>query len=183
MPTALLIVDLQNDYFPGGALPLVGSDAAVTEAARLLAGFRDRGLPVVHVQHLSTRPGATFFLPGTQGAEIHAAVRPVQGEPVVQKHFPNAFRDTSLQALLAERGVDALVICGAMSHMCIDATTRAAFDLGYRCSVAADACATRDLEHAGHRVAAADVHAAFMAALAVPYARIAPAAELLGSLA
>ncbi|HEY5791628.1 MAG TPA: cysteine hydrolase family protein [Gammaproteobacteria bacterium] len=183
MTTALLLVDLQNDYFRGGALELVGSDAAVGQAARLLAAWRAAGRPVVHVRHLSLRPGATFFLPGTPGAEIHPGVHPEAGEPVVEKHFPNSFRDTELQQTLQGRGVEALVICGAMSHMCIDATTRAAFDLGYRCSVAADACATRDLEFAGRRVAAADVHAAFMAALAAPYARVAGAAELLEGLA
>ncbi|MDX1593565.1 MAG: cysteine hydrolase family protein [Gammaproteobacteria bacterium] len=183
MPTALLIVDLQNDYFPGGALPLVGAEHAAERAAELLERCREAGRPPIHVRHLATRPGATFFLPDTPGAEIHAAVRPRTGEPVVEKHLPNAFRDTVLQTLLADLGVDELVICGAMSHMCIDATTRAAFDLGYRCSVAADACATRDLEFDGRRVAAADVHAAFMAALAQPYARVATAGDLGGAFA
>lgn len=172
MTTALLIVDLQNDYFPGGAMPLVGSDAAVAQAVKLLDRFRDEGLPVVHVRHLSVRPGSTFFLPGTPGAEIHPLLHPSPGEPVIEKHFPNSFRDTSLQQVLEDLGIKSLVICGAMSHMCIDTTVRAAFDLGYQCSVAADACATRDLEHAGHKVAAVDVHAAFMAALALPFARV-----------
>ena len=182
MTTALLIVDLQNDYFPGGALPLVGSESAAEQAARLLTGFRDSGRPVVHVRHLSVRPGATFFIPDTPGAEIHSTVRPAEGERVIEKNFPNSFRDTGLQSTLQELEVEALVICGAMSHMCIDATTRAAFDLGYRCSVAADACATRDLDYSGHKVAAADVHAAFMAALTVPYARVDSARELLGAI-
>ena len=88
-----------------------------------------------------------------------------------------------IQARLDALGVDALLICGAMSHMCVDSTTRAAFDLGYRCSVAADACATRDLEFAGRKIAAADVHAAFMAALALPFARVATTGELLEALA
>lgn len=183
MTTALLLVDLQNDYFAGGAMPLVGTEAAASQAARLLARFRADGRPLVHVRHLSLRPGATFFLPGTPGAEIHATLRPLPGEPVIEKNFPNSFRDTDLQPLLQQLGVEALLICGAMSHMCIDTTTRAAFDLGYRCSVAADACATRDLEFAGHRVAAADVQAAFMAALAVPFARVDTTAALLEGLA
>ena len=66
-----------------------------------------------------------------------------------------------------------------MSHMCIDTTVRAAFDLGYRCQVAADACATRDLEFGGRRVAADDVHAAYMAALAAPFAEVLPSAQIL----
>jgi nicotinamidase-related amidase len=175
MTTALLLVDVQNDYFAGGAMPLEEMDRAAERAAHLLAAFRGRGLPVFHVRHLSVRPGATFFVPGTAGADIHAAVAPRAGEPVVEKNFPNAFRATDLEARLRAAGVDQLVIAGAMSHMCIDATTRAAFDQGFKCTVAEDACATRALEFAGRQLPARDVHAAFMAALAVPYAKIARA--------
>src|SRR6185312_16775895 len=96
MKTALLIVDIQKDYFPGGAMQLVGSEAAAERAAALLASFRERGLPVVHIQHLAKRAGASFFVPGTRGAEIHARVAPAPGESVITKHFPNAFRETSL---------------------------------------------------------------------------------------
>lgn len=182
MTTALLLIDIQNDYFAGGAMALEGMDAAAANASKLLDAFRRRSAPVVHVRHLSVRPGATFFLPGTPGAEIHAAVSPRPGEPVVQKNFPNAFRATPLADVLREAGADTVVIAGAMSHMCIDATTRAAFDLEFRCTVAADACATRALEFEGRRIPAADVHAAFMAALAVPYARVAKTETILGEM-
>ncbi len=172
MTTALLIVDIQNDYFPGGNMALVGMDAAAEKASKLLETFRDKGLPLYHVQHLSIRPGATFFIPNTPGVEIHEAVKPKAGEPLIQKHFPNAFRGTQLLEKIRTDGIDQLVICGAMSHMCIDATTRAAFDLGFKCTVVEDACATRDLAFHGETVAAKDVHAAFMAALSVPYASV-----------
>ncbi|HTO48986.1 MAG TPA: cysteine hydrolase family protein [Burkholderiales bacterium] len=183
MTTALLLVDVQNDYFAGGAMPLDGMDRAAARAARLLAAFRARGLPIVHVRHLSVRPGATFFVPGTPGADIHASVAPRAGEPVVEKNFPNAFRATDLEPRLRAAGADHLVIAGAMSHMCIDATARAAFDHGFTCTVAEDACATRALEFAGRTLPARDVHAAFMAALAVPYAKIAQADACVDALA
>ncbi len=172
MTNALLIVDVQNDYFEGGALPLVGMDAAASRVSNLLDRFRAAGAPVYHVQHLSTRPGATFFVPGTEGCEIHPAAAPQADEPLVRKNFPSAFRDTDLDEQLRDAGVEGLVICGAMTHMCIDTTTRAAFDLGYACTVAADACATRDLEFGGRKVSAADVQSAFMAALSVPFASV-----------
>lgn len=178
MKTGLLLVDIQNDYFPGGSMELVSMDAAAGAASTVLAKFRDEKHPVYHVQHVSARPGATFFLPGTEGMETHSSVAPVEGEAVVQKNFPNSFRDTRLLDTLKGDGIEHLVICGAMSHMCIDATTRAAFDLGFSCTVVADACATRDLEFEGKAIPAADVHAAFMAALAVPYAKVVSAAEL-----
>jgi len=164
-------------------MPLEEMDRAAARAVRLLAAFRERGLPIVHVRHLSTRPGATFFVPGTSGADLHASVAPRAGEPVVEKNFPNAFRATDLEARLRAAGVDQLVIAGAMSHMCIDATARAAFDHGFKCTVAEDACATRALEFAGRTLPARDVHAAFMAALAVPYAKIARAEACVDALA
>jgi nicotinamidase-related amidase len=182
MTTALVLVDIQNDYFPGGNMALEGMDAAAANAARLLAGFRARGLPVFHVRHLSVRPGATFFVPGTPGADLHVSVGPAAGEPVVEKNFPNGFRGTSLLEQLRGANADGVVIAGAMSHMCIDATTRAGFDHGLRCTVAEDACATRALEFGGRTIPARDVHGAFMAALAVPYARIASTEDVLRAL-
>jgi nicotinamidase-related amidase len=182
MKTALLLVDIQNDYFPGGKMELVGMEAAARRASELLATFRQIELPVYHIQHLSVRPGATFFLPGTVGAEIHEAVRPTEEEALIQKNFPNAFRETNLLHVLKAHGVGQLVICGAMSHMCIDATTRAAFDLGFRCTVVENACATRDLSFHDRKVPARDVHAAFMAALSVPYAVVTSTDDCIASL-
>mgnify|MGYP000973861754 CR=1 FL=1 len=170
--TALVLVDIQNDYFPGGAMELRGADAAAERAAAVLDRFRTAGAPVVHVRHESARPGATFFLPGTPGADIRACVAPRAGEAVLTKAYPNSFRETPLAAQLAALGARRLVVCGMMTHMCVDATVRAAFDLGYAVTVAGDACATRDLVYEGRAVAAADVHAAFLAALAAVYATV-----------
>lgn len=177
--TALVLVDIQNDYFPGGRMELVGPQAAAAQAARLIDRFRGQGRPVIHVRHESVRPGSTFFLPGTDGARLHDAVAPASGEAVVVKHYPNSFRETELQAVLTACGAQSLVICGMMTHMCIDATTRAAWDLGYACAVASDACATRDLTHAGTAVPAAHVQAAFLAALGAVYARVVTVQALL----
>jgi nicotinamidase-related amidase len=179
MKTALVLVDLQNDYFPGGAMELSGMAAAGARAGELLAACRSRGFPIFHVQHLALRPGATFFRPGTPGAEIHQSVQPRPGETVIPKHFPNSFRETGLAELLRGAGIEELIICGAMSHMCIDATTRAAADLGFRCTVVHDACAARDLAFGDLVIPAAQVHGAFMAALAPIYARVLSLEEFL----
>jgi nicotinamidase-related amidase len=174
---ALILVDIQNDYFPGGSFELVGMEAAARQAQLMLEKFRDRRSPIFHIQHLSTHPGATFFLPGTEGAKTHTMVAPRSDESVITKHFPSSFRETPLLAQLQAAGVEEVVVCGAMSHMCIDATVRSAFDLGLRVVAIADACATRDLEYAGQVVAAAEVHCAFMAALTMFYAKVITAAE------
>ena len=177
--TALIIVDLQNDYFPGGRWELDGSEAAAAKAAALLRSFRAKGLPVVHIRHEFPTTDAPFFVPGSDGAEVHPSVRELEGEPVMLKHQINSFRDTRLKETLDELEVDSVLICGAMSHMCIDAVTRAAHDYGYNCAIAHDACATLGLKFKGTTVPASQVHAAFMAALDFAYANVASADELL----
>lgn len=167
---ALLVIDIQNDYFPGGKWTLSNMDAAADNAARVIAASRAAGHLVVHVRHESLAAGAPFFVPGTKGAEIHEKVLPAQGEQVVLKHHVNCFRETSLQAILQGNGVEEVVIVGAMSHMCVHAAARAASDLGYRVTVVHDACASRDLEFDGAVIPAAQVHAAFMSALGFAYA-------------
>lgn len=179
MSQALLLIDIQNDYFPGGAMPLEGSVAAGLRAGELLAACRQRGIPVVHIQHLSTRPGAIFFVPDSVGVEIHACVAPLAGESVIRKNFPNSFRDTGLLEHLKNLGCDELLIGGMMSNMCVDATVRAAADLGFRCRLAHDACAARALSFNGVEVPAAQVHAAFMAALQGLYAEVVGVEKLL----
>lgn len=178
MRSALLLIDIQNDYFPGGNMALEGSTDAGARAGELLAAFRASGRPVIHIQHIALQPGATFFLPATAGAEIHPCVAPQAGEPVIVKHFPNSFRDTDLLSTLKDKGVEELVIAGMMTHMCVDATVRAAFDFGLRCRVASDACATRTLAFNGEPVPAAQVHAAFLAALLGVYAVVGTAHSL-----
>jgi nicotinamidase-related amidase len=172
MPSALILIDIQNDYFPGGAMELAGMTQAAANAQKVLAACRQERCPIFHIQHLALGPGATFFRPDTPGVEIHERVRPLPGEALIQKHYPNAFRDTDLKEALQRAGAANLVICGAMSHMCVDATTRAAFDHGFSCTVIHDACATRDLAFEGLTIPAAQVHGAFMAALGMRYARM-----------
>jgi nicotinamidase-related amidase len=168
----LLIVDIQRDYFPGGRNPLVEPDAAADAASRLLAAFRAEGSPVVHVKHVWDAPDAAFFAAGTPGVEIDARVAPHEDEPLVIKAFPNSFRETGLGDLLRDAAPEELVIVGMMSSMCVDATVRAAADFGYSVTVAHDACAAPDLAFGDTVIPGAQVHAAFMAALAGSYAKV-----------
>jgi nicotinamidase-related amidase len=172
MTRALVLVDIQRDYFPDGAFPLVEPVAAATAASTVLETFRASGELVVHVFHVSTDPGATFFRPGTPGIGFHHLVEPAAGEPVLEKHRPNSFIDTGLQRVLDDAGVRELVIVGMMSSMCIDSTTRAAHELGYTCTVVSDACAAPDLRYGDTVVPGASVHAAFMAALDGSFATV-----------
>lgn len=172
MNRALIIIDMQNDYFPGGKMELVGIEEAADKVGQVLTTFRAKKLPIFHIQHLSVNPGATFFLPDTEGVKIHPSVTPAEGEPLIKKHFPNSFRETSLLDELRSLGVQELIVCGAMSHMCIDTTVRAGFDLGFCCVVVADACATRDLSYGDQTIPAAQVQGAYMAPLSAVFAKV-----------
>jgi nicotinamidase-related amidase len=180
--SALILIDIQNDYFPGGRNPLEGSLEASLQAGKLLALFRCRFLSLFHIQHIADRPGASFFLPGTDGAQTHANVYPLPGEIVIQKHSPNSFRETSLLESLRISAIQHLVIAGMMTHMCVDATVRAASDLGFEVWLAQDACATKALEFGENRVPAKQVHLSFLAALEGTYARVMPTDQILEQL-
>jgi nicotinamidase-related amidase len=169
---ALILIDIQNDYFPGGDMELVGIDRASANAAELLGRFRDGRQPLIHVRHVFPSAAAPFFRPDTPGAKIHPSVAPAAGEKVVTKNFVNSFQQTDLKELLDAMEVGELLIAGAMSHMCIEGTTRAAADLGYKCQVIHDACATREQEFNGRKISAEDVHGAAMSTLAFAYAEV-----------
>jgi nicotinamidase-related amidase len=176
---AIIVVDLQNEYLPSGKLPLVGIDEAAANAAKVIEAARSAGDKVIHIRHESPTD-VPFFVPGTEGAEIIPVVAPADGELVITKNYPNSFRETKLKQALDEEGIQDVVVVGAMSHMCIDATSRAAADLGYSTTIVEDACATRDLEFNGKTVPAAQVHAAYMSALAFAYGKVVTTGELLG---
>ncbi len=167
---AVVMIDCQREYLDGD-LPLVGVEAALAEGARLVAAARSRGIPVVHVQHRG-RPGGLFDPEGPSFAIVDA-VAPEAGEAVVETGLPNAFAATGLDDALAAAGRKHLVVAGFMTHMCVSSTVRAALDLGYRCSVVAGACATRDLpDGAGGVIAADQLQRAELAALADRFATV-----------
>jgi nicotinamidase-related amidase len=159
--TALLIIDIQDFYFPGGAMPLVGPEAASLNAARILEKFRREGRLVVHVGH-NAKDKKGF----------HESVAPGNGEKVFMKNEVCAFNGTDLLPYLEEMKVRRLVIVGMQTHMCVEAAVRASSDLGFEVILVGDACATRDLKYKDRVVSAADVHAATLAALDRTYATV-----------
>ena len=171
MKEALLIIDVQNDYFPGGANELSRPFEAEKRIQELIAESRTCGRPVIYIQHFNP-PDDTFFLEGTLGAEISARIRPQPEDKVIIKRYPNSFLETELDAYLKSLQVDTLIVCGMMTHMCVDTTVRAAMDYGYQVCLVTDACATMDLELNGETIPAEMVQKAFIAALDGAFATI-----------
>ncbi|HJR81497.1 MAG TPA: cysteine hydrolase family protein [Anaerolineales bacterium] len=182
MRNALLLIDIQNDYFPGGKYPLVNPLEAAQKAYTILQCFREQGEHHVHIQHISKEPNATFFISGDRGTDIHDSVAHFEGEPIVYKHEPNSFLNTNLLELLRGWETERVVITGMMTHMCVDATARAASDLGFQVIVAEDACATRDLQYGDTTIPAEHVHKAFLAALK-SYGRVMKTDQIIALLA
>lgn len=164
MKKALLVIDLQNDYFCGGKMELEGVEEVLNKANELIAYAKLKKYKILFVQHFSTRKGASFFIPETKGVELHESLD-LNNEVIIKKHYPNSFRETSLQDYLTKEKIKDLIICGAMTHMCIESTVRAGFDLGYQITLASDACTTKDLTYNGQVVDAKNVQLACMAAL------------------
>lgn len=152
--TALIIIDIQDFYFPGGAAELVEPEKAADKAALVLKHFRDNNGLVVHVKHKVK-----------SGGDIYKILAPIDNEKVVTKSEVSCFNGTGLDDYLKSRNIKNLVLLGMQTHMCLEGGTRAAYDLGYKCTVIHDACATRDLKFGESIVKAADVHASTLATL------------------
>jgi len=164
MNKALIIIDMQNDYFPGGKMALQGIEEALQNTNDLIRFSRKQGYTIFFVQHIAADSGASFFVPSTPGVELHEELD-IQEDTIIQKHYPNSFRETELKAALDSEDIRDLIICGAMTHMCIDTTVRAGFDLGYNITLAHDACATKDLQFGETIIRAHEVHYSFVSAM------------------
>lgn len=176
--SALIIIDAQNTYREG-IMQLEGVEPALVECQKLLQRFRAAGRPVIHIQH-DAGPGSPYDVNESIG-QIAEPVAPVEGEAVVVKNFPNSFVQTNLDEMLKEAGITDLILTGFMSHMCVNATARGAFSLGYTPTVVASCTATRSLPSpvTGEPIAAAQVHDAALAALCdLPSAVVASVADV-----
>lgn len=161
---ALLIIDVQNDYFPNGKMELFQPNEALNKINVLEGLFNERQLPIIYIQHISNMNGAGFFEVNTDGAKLHASLDINTFSIIVKKQYPNSFFQTHLKAQLDQLNVEKLIITGMMTHMCIDATTRAAAEYGYEPVVIADATATKNLQYNDKIVHAEDVQVACLAA-------------------
>lgn len=167
---ALLIIDIQMFYFPGGSVPLVEPEAAALNASKLLDYARKNNMLVIHIKHNAKT-----------GSDIHPLVTPSTGEKIIPKDEANAFNGTDLLSFLKENNITELIIAGMQTHMCVEAATRAAYDYGFKCIVIDDACTTRDLKFRDKIVKAEDVHYSTLSALNRTYASIKTTEEYLNS--
>lgn len=170
--TALIVIDFQLEYFEGGRLPIPDGRAAMTKAQQLVAFAGTHHMPVFHVQHVGQTGGPLFAKDGERVA-FHPDILPAPHHHVVQKTTTSSFASTDLHAQLRERKIRTLIICGLMTHMCVSTTSRDAKPLGYQVLVAADACATRDIDAwDGGTISHMDLHRAALTELSDSFAEV-----------
>lgn len=167
MTQALMIIDVQNDYFADGKYPLNNTVQTLKNTLKLQKHFRQKQLPIIYIQHINQDDNAVFFVKNSYGCQLHPKLLPIQehNELVIEKAYPNSFYQTQLQQKLKQAEITQLVICGMMSHMCVDSTTRMACELNYQPILIHDACATCDLQFDDIIIPAQTVHNSFMSAL------------------
>ncbi|TRX60352.1 cysteine hydrolase family protein [Carboxylicivirga sp. M1479] len=152
--SALILIDIQDFYFPGGSVELHKAEESAAYAAKILDAFRNKEQTVIHVKHKAKA-----------GADIHQSVLPLPNEKVFEKEKVNAFVNTGLKSHLDDNQITNLVIIGMQTHMCLEAAVRAAVDFGYTVTVVDEACTTRNLKYNNIEVEAEHVHASTMATL------------------
>lgn len=175
---ALILVDIQqglDDPWYG----VRNNPDAEANAARLLAAWRERGWPLVHIQHLSTNPESPLY-PGKPGVPHKPDVAPIDDEPVMTKQVNSAFISTDLEQWLRDQGIEEVVICGLTTNHCVETTTRMAGNFGFEAFLAHDACAAHDLTGPdGNHYPADLVHAMSLANIGSEFATVLSTDEIL----
>jgi len=169
---ALLVIDVQNEYFPGGARPITHPAGSYPRILKAMDAARGVGLPVIVVQHASPQPDAKTFVRGSRGWELPPELASRPRDLLVEKSLPGSFTGTALEAELRERGVDTVVVCGYMTQMCCDTTSRQAVHLGFSVEFLSDATGTLDISNEAGSVTAEELHRAILVTQAMRFAKV-----------
>jgi nicotinamidase-related amidase len=182
MQEALIIVDVQNDYFPNGKFPIWKPVETAKQIQVLINKFRNENKEVIHVVHHTTeeqRKQIPFFEPGTWGVEIHDSVKPLPSEKVIIKQYSDSFVGTDLTDYLKSKGIDTTIVVGMLMHNCVNATAYASTDLGFKTYVVDEAVDTVDLKYNDEVIPAEVIKKSFLAGIQFAYAKVKTVAQIL----
>lgn len=171
MQRALLAIDVQNEYFDGG-LPATHPAGSLENILTAMDAAQAGDIPVVLIQHQASQPDAPYFAPQSHGWELLPEIADRPRDHLIHKTLPGSFTHTDLEPWLREREVDAVTICGYMTHMCCDATARQAFHRGFAVEFLCDATGTLALDNQGGKVTAEELHRAVLAAQAARFSQV-----------
>lgn len=159
MKRALLVIDVQNEYFTG-LLPVTYPPESMQNILDVMKTAKETNIPIVMVQHTATAKNAKAFVKETHGWELHDSLKDIDVSHYVEKTFPSSFVGTDLEAWLHKNAIDTVVISGYMTQHCCDTTARYAHHLGFNVEFLSDATGTLDFENKAGKVTAQELHRA-----------------------
>ncbi len=181
MKRALLVIDVQNEYF-SGALPVSHPPGSLENILKVMDAAHGAGVPTCVIQHHTPLPDAPVFAQGSPAWELHPEVAARPREALIEKQLPGSFTGTHLAEWLEEQGADTVVISGYMTQMCCDTTSRQAFHRGLNVEFLSDATGTLDLKNEAGAVTAKELHRAILVTQAMRFAKVISAAEWIAAL-
>jgi nicotinamidase-related amidase len=164
MKRALLVIDVQNEYFPGGALPIIHPQNHLENILETMDAAKRDEVTTIVVRHHQPDPNSPLFCKGSKNWELHPEVASRHHDLLLDKQLPGSFTNTGLEMFLRERGIDTVSIAGYMTQICCDTTAREAMHRGFTVEFLSDATGTLDVENSAGSVKADDLHKAILVA-------------------
>lgn len=181
MKRALLVIDVQNEYFTG-KLPVTYPPESLGHILQALDAARSKGIPVVFVQHTAPAEDSPTFRKGSEEWRLHSAIANIRPDLLIEKHLPGSFTGTDLEHWLREKGIETVVISGYMTQMCCDTTARQAMHLGLRVEFLSDATGTLAVSNDAGSVTAEELHRAILVTQAMRFSKVMPTQQWIGGL-
>lgn len=181
MKRALLVIDVQNEYFTG-RLPIVHSERSLANILKAIDKASENKMPIILIQHTSAGKNSKTFIKGSYEWQIHDKVKNKKYNCVMEKSMPGSFTETHLEALLIRMNIDTVVICGYMTQMCCDTTARQAFHLGFSVEFLSDATGTLDISNKAGSIKADELQKAVLITQEMKFSKVLTADDWIKSI-
>lgn len=171
MKRALLVVDVQNEYFTG-KMPVTYPEGSFENILKAVDAANRNKIAVILIRHEAPQKDASAFVKDSWGWDIHEELLKKEHLCILDKNLPGSFTNTGLEDLLKEMDIDTIVICGYMTQMCCDTTARQAVHLGFAVEFLSDATGTMDVSNYAGNITAENLHKAILVTQAMRFSRV-----------
>jgi nicotinamidase-related amidase len=171
MKRALLVIDVQNEYFTG-KLPVTYPQNSFENIAKVIDSANENNIPIILIQHTNPGEDVVAFKKGTNGHEIHSEVLKKSHNKIIEKNLPGSFTGTELESWLKENDIDTITISGYMTQMCCDTTARQAMHMGFNVEFLSDATGTLDISNSAGHIGAEELHKAILITQAMRFSKV-----------
>lgn len=171
MKRALLVIDVQNEYFTG-KLPVKYPKGSLKNIVKGMDEALINKIPIIVIQHTDLEKDSKTFIKGSKEWEIHDEIKKKKYDYIIEKNLPGSFTGTDLENILKKRNIDTVTICGYMTHMCCDTTARQAHHLGFSVEFLSDATGTINISNYSGTIKAKDMHKATLITQAMSFSKV-----------